>query len=339
MSEQTGKAASPKKRRGDTSTSPVLPSVHWQDAGAKRLAKSQATRQEDAGSVTGVSVPERANEMPERKKRGRALTALVRWLHIYVSVLGFLALLFFAVTGFTLNHAEWFGRGQEQFRQMQGSIEPALLGGQTAGVSGVETEFAAPAVMVEEAAAPPVGMGTPFEEAAAPPAGMGAPFEEAAAPAEPMGFPPEELRFPAVDRAAPVADAGGVDKLAVVETLRSRHSLKGAVAEFAVDEFQCFVSFRGPGYSADTFIDRATGRYELTEARPGWVALLNDLHTGRAAGPVWPWMIDLSALIMAVASITGLALVLMVKRRRLSGIVTAVVGSLVVVVVYLLWVP
>lgn len=31
-----------------------------------------------------------------------------RWLHIYLSLFCFLVVLFFAVTGITLNHAEWF---------------------------------------------------------------------------------------------------------------------------------------------------------------------------------------------------------------------------------------
>jgi hypothetical protein len=257
---------------------------------------------------------------------------LIRWLHIYVSVLGFLALLFFSVTGFTLNHAEWLCQGQERVREVQGSIDPGLLGGEDGNGSAPGEEFAAPPPLVEEAA-PPV------EELAAPVGEPAPPLAEMAAPVAEMGAAPEETSFPPDGPGEPVADARGVDKLAVAETLRSRHALRGTVTEFAVDPYQCFVSFRGPAYSADAFIDRATGDYELTEARLGVVALLNDLHAGRSTGPAWPWVIDLSALIMAIASITGLALVLLVKRRRRSGIVAAVLGSIAVVVVYLLCVP
>ncbi len=289
---------------------------------------------------------EQTSEMAKPKNRGRGLTALIRWLHIYVSVLGFLALLFFAVTGFTLNHAEWLCMGQEQVREMQGSIEPGLLGAQGGNGGPPGEEFAAPAVPVEEMAAPfeetavPVEeLAVPVVEMAAPVEEVAAPFEEPAAPVEEMGVPREEMGLPVDGPVEPVVDGGGVDKLAVAETLRSRHALRGAVTEFAVDEYQCFVSFRGPGYSADAFIDRAAGEYELTEARLGLVALLNDLHAGRSAGPAWPWVIDVSAVIMAVASITGLALVLLVKRRRRSGVLAAVLGSVAVVVVYLLLVP
>jgi hypothetical protein len=257
--------------------------------------------------------------------------------------------------------------GQEQVREMQGSIDPGLLGGEPGDGGPPDEEFTAPALPVEEVAAPVGQMAAPVQEVAAPAVEMAAPvvemaptvvemappveevvvpieematpLEEMAAPFEQMGVPVVEMGPSAGGLGEPVADAGGVDKLAVAETLRSRHALRGAVTEFAVDDYQCFVSFRGPGYSADAFIDRATGQYELTEARLGWVALLNDLHAGRSAGPAWPWVIDVSAVIMAVASITGLALVLLVKRRRRSGIVAAVLGSLAVVLVYLLWVP
>lgn len=68
---------------------------------------------------------------------------------------------------------------------------------------------------------------------------------------------------------------------------------------------QCEVSFKGPGYSADAFIDRATGKYELTENRMGLVAILNDLHKGRDSGKPWAVVIDISAILLTLVSLTG----------------------------------
>jgi hypothetical protein len=42
----------------------------------------------------------------------RRFAHLARWLHTYLSMLSFTLLLFFAVTGLTLNHAEWFDSRQ-----------------------------------------------------------------------------------------------------------------------------------------------------------------------------------------------------------------------------------
>ena len=38
----------------------------------------------------------------------RQLAVWSRWLHIYLSLISFGAILFFSVTGLTLNHPDWF---------------------------------------------------------------------------------------------------------------------------------------------------------------------------------------------------------------------------------------
>jgi len=301
---------------------------------------------------------EPTSETPKPKTWTRRLGSLFRWLHTYVSLLGFLALLFFAVTGFMLNHPEWFYRGEAAMRQMQGRIDPALLGRGSGGAPAFPARFAEPSPSddpgavgpVEESAAPP-----PLEQPAALPPGEGMaappPAEEMAAPppieasgalaaAEELGDPPLRGEMHGLGGPAPaVHGAGAVDKLAVAETLRRRHRLRGFVAEFAVDPYQCMVTFQGPGYFAQALIDRATGEYNLSEIRPGVLVVLQDLHRGKAAGPVWSWLIDASAAVMTVASITGLALLLFYRRRRFSGLVTAVIGSVLVLLVYLFCIP
>lgn len=47
------------------------------------------------------------------RKAWLRLLALTRWLHIYLSMVGLVMVLFFAVTGITLNHPKWFGVGVE----------------------------------------------------------------------------------------------------------------------------------------------------------------------------------------------------------------------------------
>jgi hypothetical protein len=46
--------------------------------------------------------------------------AWARTLHLYLSMLSFLAVLFFALTGLTLNHPEWFGG--ERMERLQGHL-------------------------------------------------------------------------------------------------------------------------------------------------------------------------------------------------------------------------
>lgn len=148
---------------------------------------------------------------------------------------------------------------------------------------------------------------------------------------------PKWVKIPtstAATTAAP-ADAGpdqaaGVAKLEVVEHLRAAHHVRGALASFTADDRECVVTFKGPGYAADAFIDRADGTYKITETSHGLVAVMNDLHKGRDTGPVWSVVIDASALLMIVASLSGLILLFYIKRRRVPGVVVGIVGTLVV---------
>jgi hypothetical protein len=181
----------------------------------------------------------------------RKCASLFRWLHIYVSMVSFGLLFFFAATGLTLNHADWFSGGEPRVTKQRGKLEPKWVA---------------------------------------------------------------------------AGDAGAVAKLEVVEYLRRVHGVKGLVSEFRIEDNQCAVSFKGPGYSADALIERATGSYEVVEARLGFVAIINDLHKARDTGRGWSLVVDLSAALMIVVSLTGLVLIYFVKRRFVSGVMVMVAG-------------
>ena len=188
----------------------------------------------------------------------RRWAPFLRWLHIYLSMASFGILFFFAVTGLTLNHTDWFGEVQK-VSQQKGSLNPAWL----------------------------------------------------TAPA----------------------------KLEIVEFLRGSHGIRGALSDFRIEDAQCAVSFKGPGYTADVLIDRSTGSFELTETRMGFIAVINDLHKGRDSGKAWAWMIDLSAVLMILVSISGMVLILFLQKRLVTGLITAAVGGAFCCLVYVKWVP
>lgn len=184
-----------------------------------------------------------------------------RWLHIYLSMGSFAIVFFFAVTGITLNHPDWFGAGVQKSVVQKGTMPTAWLAGSQ------------------------------------------------------------------------------VAKLEIAEHLRSRHAVRGALSDFRIDDAQCSVSFKGPAYNADAFIDRANGKYELTVTTMGLVAIMNDLHKGRDTGAVWSWVIDLSAVLLILVSVTGTVLLWFIHRRRVSGYVVAFFGGVLAYLGYLWWVP
>ena len=202
--------------------------------------------------------------MTDKSLHIRRLTAkYTRWLHIYGSMISFGLVFFFAVTGLTLNHPQWF-ENHQQTRTLTGTVDAAWTH---------------------------------------------------------------------------TASDADVRKLEIVEHLRSAHGITGALSDFRVDDRECDLTFKGPGYAADVFIDRATGRYEITERRMGLGAVVNDLHKGRDTGPAWRWFIDVSAVLLVFVSLTGLILIWFVHRHRTAGLLSLAAACFVGYVVYLVFVP
>jgi hypothetical protein len=186
-------------------------------------------------------------------------------------MLGLASVLFFGVTGLTLNHPDWFLEDVARRVDVEGTIPRALLNASSA----------------------------------------------------------ENADDPSLQ----------VAKLEIVELLRKTHRIHGALTDFQVDEVECSITFKGPGYAADALIDRETGGYELTQSFHGLIAIANDLHKGRDTGAAWSLLIDVSAVVVTLISVTGLILLFYLKMRRVPGAVVAVIGTIVVVAVFLLGVP
>jgi len=192
----------------------------------------------------------------------RKTAMLARWLHIYVSMISFAVVFFFAATGLTLNHADKFG-DEVKTVQSKGSMNPAWVKG---------------------------------------------------------------------------PDTTTIARPEIVAYLRKTNRLRGELSDFRVDDSQVGVSFKGPGYAADIFISRATGEYDLTETRAGFVGVINDLHKGRDTGHSWSVFIDVCALLLLLVSLTGFTLIFYLKKKRLSGLTVAAFGLLIAWLVYRIWI-
>lgn len=194
----------------------------------------------------------------------KEVAKLSRWLHIYLSMVSFAIVLFFSVTGLTLNHPTWFG-GDKQ----------------------VETKYKG------------------------------------------------KLNVKWVNN----PDTTKIAKLEIVEFLRKSHNAKGFVSEIRIDDSEVSVSLKGPAYSCDAFIDRENGNYEVSEIRMGLVAVMNDLHKGRDSGSGWSWVIDVSAVFLILVSLSGLILLCFIKKKRVAGLITGVIGLIICYLIYALFVP
>ena len=68
-------------------------------------------------------------------------------------------------------------------------------------------------------------------------------------------------------------------------------------------------------------------------------ALLNDLHKGRHTGTQWSWLIDISAALMILFGITGMIILFQHVKQRKTGLLLTIAGTLLPVIIYVLWVP
>ena len=81
------------------------------------------------------------------------------------------------------------------------------------------------------------------------------------------------------------------------------------------------------------------GVIEIAQKKGSMLAVLNDLHKGRHSGDVWGWLIDISAALMLLFSLTGLIILLQNAKHRRKAFGCLLLGSFTPVALYLLVVP
>lgn len=206
-----------------------------------------------------------ANKKPGKANNPKKEVAkLSRWLHIYLSMVSFAIVLFFSVTGLTLNHPTWFGGDKQIETKYKGKLNANWVNN---------------------------------------------------------------------------PDTNKVAKLEIVEFFRKKHNAKGFVSEIRIDDAEISLSLKGPAYGFDAFIDRTNGVYEASEIKMGAVAVMNDLHKGRDSGSGWAWVIDVSAIFLILVSLSGLILLLFMKKRRVAGLISGVIGLIICYLIYVIFVP
>jgi hypothetical protein len=129
------------------------------------------------------------------------------------------------------------------------------------------------------------------------------------------------------------------DQAALEKYLREKVGIPSPVTDYHEDSDQIQMTFAAPGKRTVVTINRADNSGEVENEQRGLLGKLDDLHKGFDTGRVWYWTIDLAAVFLVVSSLTGMVTLLALRARRRSGFVVGLLGVLMVVLLYLIWVP
>lgn len=192
----------------------------------------------------------------------RTFFSVSRLLHIYMSTALFSLLIFFSVTGITLNHLDWVS-SKNVPQQYEGVLPTTTLANFT----------------------PPVS--------------------------EP-----------------------------ILNWFKQQHNLPTAKSiEWDDAAKELMLDYAQPAGFAYVIIDISTGHYSIDYQTGTVWQVANDLHKGRHSGPVWSWLIDISAVFMVLFSITGLIILWQNRPKRQMGIVLTMLGTFTPIGLFVGFVP
>jgi len=198
-----------------------------------------------------------------RTPKAKRLFSLSRWLHIYISSALFSLLLFFCVTGITLNHPDW-----------------------ASGSTTNDHSIALPTVLSQTSAN-------------------------------------EEIPLKKIQRF--VEEQTGLTQPRSVD--------------LALDIGEITYDYPLPSGYAFVTVILEEQLVDIEYSQGGWLALFNDLHKGRHSGAVWSWLIDLSAALMVLFTLTGIIILLQNAKHRRQALYILFIGCLTPVLLYLFAVP
>ncbi|OUL57443.1 PepSY-associated TM helix domain-containing protein [Pseudoalteromonas ulvae] len=192
-------------------------------------------------------------------KFSKKTLTLLRAIHVYVSMALLMMMIFFAITGITLNHPQWFD-GDGVSHTAQASLPSYLT-----ALSTTERAQALPHYVASQFA---------------------------------MDFSNADI---------------SEEEISIVQ--------------------------KGPGTYKSLLIDLVEGESYFESIEYGFVAILNDLHKGRNSGLVWSWVLDISAILMLLFSITGALLLIPQQRRMKKSLFYMSVATCSCVAIFFIFTP
>jgi uncharacterized protein len=129
------------------------------------------------------------------------------------------------------------------------------------------------------------------------------------------------------------------DRIVLEQLLRQQLGIRAPSTDYHDDPDEIVMTFASPGARIVVTINRADGTGQVEKESRGILGKLDDLHKGLDTGNVWPWTIDVAAILLVISSLTGMVTLVALRARRRIGFVVCALGILTVLLIYGLWVP
>jgi hypothetical protein len=301
----------------------------------------------------------------------KLLVKAARYLHVYLTLFGFGLLMFFAITGFMLNHEDWFLQ-----QKQDGTLPVELLispeANKEAIVSKLRRDFAIDGELETFDFVKDDNGKDKDDSAKEKEENQDVTSEKVKEAKEKDNNNNNEIRvvFKASECCASVTikqkDGKTLvlrekeqvikgklpmellkkqwdeeKKFHIVEKLRSDYSVHGkAQFDYPRDGDPITVVFKAPGgYLATATIQEKDGEVTVAHKTNGTLGLFMDLHRGKDSGKEWSLLIDGVSILFVIVSITGLILWTSLRARAQHGLAVMALGLAMALAIYFCYVP
>ena len=153
----------------------------------------------------------------------------------------------------------------------------------------------------------------------------------------PQWFADQEAEVLAADLIIPLELLAPNSQGKLISFLLAERYINGNKLSLEREDEELFISDKGPGRYLSLTIDLTSGEAFKEATDYGYWALFNDLHKGRNSGGFWRFIIDLSAVLMILFSLTGFILAL-AQRRMFRTVSLSIISTLLIIGIYFTWV-
>jgi hypothetical protein len=96
------------------------------------------------------------------------------------------------------------------------------------------------------------------------------------------------------------------DRGALKKHFEESVGIRSPLTDYRENETEVQMTFAAPGRRSVVTINRATRTAEVDTETRGPLGRLDDLHKGLDSGRPWYWVIDITAILLTISSLTGM---------------------------------